>query len=239
MFLLKFLSFIFLLFNSSFAAVVNADEGSILDDETSEEENGRFLIILPSGALNASTFGTILGPLLALVGTASLLAALAFLLYWVVAAKFKSSGSSGPTYAIASYGSGTGGYGPSYRRNDDIDWSNLNILDYIAMMEEMWNKSDIRDPECQKKLICELHQDQQAIGGFASKVVSLFKYLRYLRLIKLPDEIHETFSDLLTAADEGRKNQNNCSKIYTSCPFSVKDTYDKYFPKDNNIDKKK
>ena len=51
----------------------------------------------------------------------------------------------------------------------------MNIVEYIAMLEEVWRKFDVQDLECQKRLICELHQDEETFGGIATNIVSMFK----------------------------------------------------------------
>lgn len=53
-------------------------------------------------------------------------------------------------------------------------WSSLKILDYIDMMEETWNKLDVHDPDCQKRIVCELYQNESDLGPAASKFIQIF-----------------------------------------------------------------
>lgn len=53
-------------------------------------------------------------------------------------------------------------------------WESLKILDYIDMMEETWNKLDVHDPSCQKRIVCELYQNESALGPAASKFIKIF-----------------------------------------------------------------
>ena len=55
-----------------------------------------------------------------------------------------------------------------------MDWDSLKILDYISMMEEMWRKLDVHDTGCQKRILCEIHQNEKALGPAASKIVNAF-----------------------------------------------------------------
>lgn len=57
-----------------------------------------------------------------------------------------------------------------------MDWDSLKILDYISMMEEMWRKLDVHDTGCQKRILCEIHQNEKALGPAASKIVNAFGY---------------------------------------------------------------
>ncbi|KAK2727024.1 uncharacterized protein LOC136026827 isoform X2 [Artemia franciscana] len=122
------------------------------------------------------------------------------------------------------------------RGNDEIDWSAMNIVEYIAMLEEVWRKFDVQDLECQKRLICELHQDEETFGGIATNIVSMFNYLHYLSLIKLPGGVQDVFAEYMNAAEQGRSKTNNCSKVFNACTFSMKETYRKYFPKGNSLE---
>ena len=96
------------------------DDGEDGDDELAgEEESGggehvmdpRLFLILPSGAGNLLNVNTT-GALLALLGAASLLTALGFLIYYIVSTKLMAlKGQS--SYGGGGYSSG-GGYGGSY-----------------------------------------------------------------------------------------------------------------------------
>lgn len=55
-----------------------------------------------------------------------------------------------------------------------MDWDSIKILDYISMMEEMWRKLDVQDIGCQKRILCEIHQNEKALGPAASKIVNVF-----------------------------------------------------------------
>lgn len=87
-----------------------------LDDEEETEEqvmDPRLFLILPSGAGNLLNVNTT-GALLALLGAASLLSALGFLIYHIVSSKlmaYKGQSSYGGGYSSGGYGSSGGSYG--------------------------------------------------------------------------------------------------------------------------------
>jgi len=62
----------------------------------------------------------------------------------------------------------------SYRSTDQVDWDSLKVLDYLAVMEDMWRKLDIHEPACQKRVLCELHQNEHVLGPAASRIVNAF-----------------------------------------------------------------
>ena len=63
-----------------------------------------------------------------------------------------------------------------------MDWDSLKIIDYISVMEDMWRKLDVKDVNCQKRILCELHQNELALGPAASKIVNVFGYFFVLNL---------------------------------------------------------
>ncbi|XP_042855900.1 uncharacterized protein LOC122242637 isoform X4 [Penaeus japonicus] len=109
-----------------------------------------------------------------------------------------------------------------------IDWEKFSILDWIAIGEEAWRKFDPADLECQKRLICEIHQNTSRFGSPAARLVDVFSYLQYAEVLSLPDEIKALIEDYNDAADRGRSLQKECGEIYQTCDFSVKKIMDKY-----------
>ena len=55
-----------------------------------------------------------------------------------------------------------------------MDWDSMNILNYISIISDLWEKLDIKDVACQKRLLCELHQNESALGPAASRIVNVF-----------------------------------------------------------------
>ncbi|XP_045615294.1 uncharacterized protein [Procambarus clarkii] len=221
------------------AAPVNADygdDGGLFDDE------GRLLVIpigasdtsiLPGLPFNITSLAQLLSVLTSVALTVLGLTALGFLIYALVVGKHGyGSGYGGSGYGGSGYG-GSGGYSSysSYRRSFDpyaIDWEKFSILDWIAIGEEAWRKFDPADLECQKRLICELHQNTSRFGTPAARLVDLFSYLQYAEVLSLPDEFKALIEEYNDAADRGRSLQKDCGEVYTTCDFSVKKIVDKY-----------
>ncbi|KAG7156294.1 uncharacterized protein LOC121853788 isoform X1 [Homarus americanus] len=211
---------------------IDYNDGSLYDDE------GRLLVI-PIGAtgtglsgLNfnitslAALFSVLASALVTLLG----LAALGFLLYSLFAGGYGFGSGSGSGYGGGSGGGGYSSYS-SYRRSFDpyaIDWEKFSILDWIAIGEEAWRKFDPSDLECQKRLICEVHQNTSRFGNPAARIVDLFSYLQYAEVLSLPDEFKALIEEYNDAADRGRSLQKDCGEVYTTCDFSVKKIMDKY-----------
>ncbi|KAL7640268.1 UNVERIFIED_CONTAM: hypothetical protein RMT77_009682 [Armadillidium vulgare] len=122
----------------------------------------------------------------------------------------------------------------SYSGNG-IDWETFTILDWIAVAEETWKKFDPGNLDCQKRLVCEIHQNTKRFGFFAKKMVDIFSYLEYAQLLRLPEELKAIIEDYLDAADRGRNLKKDCDKIYSSCDFSVKKILDRVSHTTNEI----
>jgi len=159
---------------------------------------------------------------LGIVGTLALLSLLALALFYAAGAEDQSYGESG----YADYSSG-------YSRKSSfdpyaIDWEKFNIIDWISIGEEAWRKFNPSDLDCQKRLICEVHQNTTKFGAAAARMVDLFSYLQYAEVLSLPDEFKALVEEYLDAADRGRSLQKDCGELYDSCDFSVKKMVDKY-----------
>ena len=140
--------------------------------------------------------------------------------------------------------------GDFFNRSSDspMDWDSLKIIDYISMMEEMWRKLDVHDTNCQKRILCEIHQNEKALGPAASKIVNAFgyadnnyficttffincqlfhrSYTRYLSLFNIPYPLKNMIDDYQDAADKGRSlHDKECKDVFDSCEFSVKETF--------------
>merc|ERR1712071_338630 len=75
-------------------------------------------------------------------------------------------------------------------------WPSLKILEYIAKMEETWNQLDVNDPECRKRVVCELHRNERHLGQTVSKFIKVFGYTHYLSLLSVPEEMKEMLQEL-------------------------------------------
>ncbi|XP_069943720.1 uncharacterized protein [Cherax quadricarinatus] len=146
-------------------------------------------------------------------------------------AYFYTAGDDFESYGNSGYSSRRRSDNNSWKASFDpyaIDWEKFSILDWIAIGEEAWRKFDPADLECQKRLICEIHQNTSRFGAPAARLVDLFSYLQYAEVLSLPDEFKALIEEYNDAADRGRSLQKDCGEVYTTCDFSVKKIMDKY-----------
>ncbi len=53
--------------------------------------------------------------------------------------------------------------------------SSLNIIQWISMLQDLYEKFDYNDLECQKKLICEVMREPDYYGSLAQKFKAGFQ----------------------------------------------------------------
>merc|ERR1712212_468288 len=184
------------------AAAARANELASVYDEA--EPDPRFFFNNNTPSLSVS-FPSLIYGLFALLALGLLAAVLSFYLF----------GSSGEDtgYSSSSYSS----YG-SARAAASADpysaiWEKMSVLDWIAMMEEMYRKFDATSMECQQRLVCELHQNENTWGTTARKMNDAFSYLQYLELLNLPTEVRVLLDDYLEAANKGRTSSDSCEGL--------------------------
>jgi len=149
-------------------------------------------------------------------------------LYYLLIATQTDSGYES-SYDYGSTGSGYGGrkFHGSYDPYA-IDWEKFSILDWLSIGEEAYRKFDPSDLNCQKRLICEVHQNTNKFGAAASKMVDLFSYLQYAEVLRLPEQFKTLVQEYMDAAERGRHLKKECGEVYDSCDFSVKTMVDKF-----------
>jgi len=200
------------------AAAVSANElASVYDDA---EPDPRFFFLNNNSTSLSVSFASLIYGLFALLALGLLAAVLSYFLF---GSDDGDTGYSGSSYS--SYGSG--------RAAASADpysaiWDNLSVLDWIAMMEEVYRKFDATSMECQQRLVCELHQNENTWGTTARKMNDAFGYLQYLELLNLPAELRSVLDTYLEAANKGRTSQKTCEEMYQNCEFSVKALITKY-----------
>ncbi|CAL4115126.1 unnamed protein product [Meganyctiphanes norvegica] len=153
------------------------------------------------------------------------LAALAALAYFYTAGDDSGySGSSG------GYSGSSSGYSSRNAKFNPygINWESLSILDWITMGQEAWDKFDPTNLECQKRLICEIHQDKNKVGGPVNTMVEMFGYLHYAEILSLPDELKNVLEEYMDASEKGRTIQKDCGEVFTACDFSMNGILSKF-----------
>jgi len=202
-------------------------QGNARENPNVEDPEGRLFFVL-ANTTNTGSFVTF---------NTTLLLFSAGILLWGVAGGLAlyyllTTPAVGNDYTGDYTGRSSDDYGNRYYKGSfdpySIDWEKFSILDWISIGEETWNKFDPSDLDCQKRLICEVHQNTNKFGSAASRMVDLFSYLQYAEVLSLPDELKALVEDYLDAADRGRSMQKDCGEVFSSCDFSVKKMVDKY-----------
>jgi len=106
--------------------------------------------------------------------------------------------------------------------NDAYDFSGLNIIQWISMLQDLYEKFDYNDLDCQKRMICEVMKEPEYYGNMALKFKSGFQYAKYLEVLSLPDDMRELLDEYLDANSRAEA-QKGCEEFF-QCPYSVKDS---------------
>merc|ERR1712083_380670 len=127
--------------------------------------------------------------------------------------------------SYGSYGSNAySNYNYNYARsaNDGYDYNGLNIIQWISMLQDLYEKFDYNDLDCQKRMICEVMKEPEYYGNMALKFKSGFQYAKYLEVLSLPDDMRELLDEYLDANSRAEA-QKGCEEFF-QCPYSVKDS---------------
>jgi len=116
-----------------------------------------------------------------------------------------------------------------YKRSagSSIDFSNLNVIQWISMMQEIYEKFDYNDIECQKRLICEVMQSPEYFGEASDKMRTGFEYARFLEVLSMPDDFREILDEYIDASERA-VGVKTCQE-YFDCPYSLKDSVKRNF----------
>jgi hypothetical protein len=58
---------------------------------------------------------------------------------------------------------------------DGYEINSLNIIQWISMLQDLYEKFDYNDLDCQKRLICEVMKEPEYYGSMASKFKNGFQ----------------------------------------------------------------
>jgi len=95
------------------------------------------------------------------------------------------------------------------------------------MMQEVYDKFDYNDIECQKRLICEVMQSPEYFGETSEKVRTGFEYAKYLEFLSMPDDFREILDEYIDASE--RAIGTKTCQEYFDCPYSLKDSVKRNF----------
>merc|ERR1712020_390526 len=103
----------------------------------------------------------------------------------------------------------------------------MNVIQWISMLQEVYEKFDYNDLECQKKLICEVMREPEYFGNMSSKLKSGFQMTRYLEVLNMPDDFRELLDEYMDASERS-EGQKACEEFF-QCPYSIKDSVKRNF----------
>jgi len=160
---------------------------------------------------------------LTLLGALILLGVIGYLVY-VGGLLGTSSYNRNDYYDPAAYAQQSEYYQQAQYRsaNDGYEMNGLNIIQWISMLQDLYERFDYNDLDCQKRLICEVMREPEYYGNMAQKFKSGFQYARYLEVLSLPDDMRELLDEYLDA--NSRAEQQKACEEFFQCPYSIKDS---------------
>jgi len=140
---------------------------------------------------------------------------------------YLESASAGSGYGqYSQYGQNSYGY-QSRSASDGYDFNAMNVIQWISMLQEVYEKFDYNDLECQKRLICEVLKEEEYFGNVSKKMKSGFQLARYLEVLNMPDDFRELLDEYLDASERS-VGQKECEEFF-QCPYSLKDSVKRNF----------
>jgi len=186
------------------------DEAELMENEA------RFLYFNSSSTATSLT----------LLGALILLGVIGYLIY--VGGLLSPAAYNRNDYYQQGYGQGYGQQGYQARSaSDGWDFNGLNVIQWISMLQEVYEKFDYNDLECQKRLICEVMREPDYFGSTARQMKSGFQLARYLEVLNMPDDFRELLDEYIDASDRAN-GQKDCNEFY-QCPYSLKDSIKRNF----------
>merc|ERR1711997_195701 len=146
--------------------VASAAPDSLMYEDQAElmDSEARFLYFNSSSTATSLT----------LLGALILLGVIFYLVY--VGGLLAPVGGSQYSRYGQDYSNGGYGYQNQARSAPDV----MNVIQWISMLQEVYEKFDYNDLECQKKLICEVMREPEYFGNMSIKLKSGFQMARYL-----------------------------------------------------------
>jgi len=185
------------------------------DSPVMEQGEGRFLY------LNSSSTATSL----TLLGAVILLGVIFYLVY---AGGLLSPAASSYSRYGQDYNQYYQGYqGQARSSNQGWGFNAMNVLQWISMLQEVYEKFDYNDVECQKRLICEVLKEEEYFGDVSRNLQSGFELAKYLEVMNLPDEFRELLDEYMDASERSL-GQKQCEEFF-QCPYSLKDAVKRNF----------
>merc|ERR1711879_455256 len=198
-----------------FASAAMAAPSDFDSTEVLDESQGRFLYFNSSSTATSLT----------LLGALILLGVIFYLVY--VGGLLAPVSGSYSNYQR--YGQGYGNQYQYQARSGDFgyDFNAVNILQWISMLQEVYEKFDYNDVDCQKLLICEVLRDEDYFGDVSKRLQNGFELAKYLEVLNMPDEFRELLDEYMDASERSL-GQKECTEFF-QCPYSLKDSVKRNF----------
>jgi len=139
----------------------------------------------------------------------------------------ESASSSSSSYGQAYGHEQTYDYYSQQARSAPEGMNVMNVIQWISMLQEVYEKFDYNDLECQKKLICEVMREPEYFGNMSGKLKSGFQMARYLEVLNMPDDFRELLDEYLDASERS-DGQKACEEFF-QCPYSIKESVKRNF----------
>merc|ERR1712141_91093 len=97
--------------------------------------------------------------------------------------------------------------------NEGWGFNAMNVLQWISMLQEVYEKFDYNDVECQKRLICEVLKEEDYFGDVSRNLKSGFELAKYLEVMNLPDEFRELLDEYMDASERSL-GQKQCEEFF-------------------------
>merc|ERR1712025_821157 len=197
------------------AGVANAAPDALFEDQAElMESEARFLYFNSSSTATSLT----------LLGALILLGVIFYLVY--VGGLLAPVGGS--QYSRYGQDYSSGGYGYQNQARSAPEGMNvMNVIQWISMLQEVYEKFDYNDLECQKKLICEVMREPEYFGNMSSKLKSGFQMARCLEVLNMPDDFRELLDEYMDASERS-DGQKACEEFF-QCPYSIKESVKRNF----------
>lgn len=204
------------------AGAVAADD---LDTYLEPEADPRLFIANFTSSLIQVNATILAYALIAVAVVGAVLVGLSFLFVETANTSESSYGSYGSQSQYA--------YGQYARSNNNGFLDGLNIVSWISMLQDVYEKFDYNDLDCQKRLICEVMKEPTFYGTVAQKFKTGFQYAKYLEILDLPDDTRELLDEYMDANSRADQ-QKSCEEFFT-CPYSIKDSMKRNVADTNNL----
>jgi hypothetical protein len=163
---------------------------------------------------------------LTLLGAVILLGVIFYLVY--VGGLLSPAASSGYAYNRNDYQYNQyDQYNHARSASDGFEMNGMNVLQWISMLQEVYEKFDYNDLECQKKLICEVMQEKEQFGSVSRNLKTGFEFAKYLEVLNMPDDFREILDEYMDASERST-GQKECHEVF-QCPYSLKDSMKRNF----------